>query len=171
MVYERDLILDYNRDNNTISLNSIYWLPWKVGFMAQVSVEARRPDVDIQADIERNMLNYPPLAKDRHSIHIQVNEGTVKLSGHVQTPNTRHFFVNAVPTVEGVVAVDSGELYDDESIRLEVGRLLPLGVNVGRCQYGNVVLVGRLPDGVNLADVETKVREVPGVRQIITAFT
>jgi osmotically-inducible protein OsmY len=138
--------------------------------MVQASVEARRPDIDIQADIERRMLNYPPLAKDRHSIRVQVNDSVVKLSGHVQTPNTRRFFLNAVPTVDGVVAVDANELYDDESIRLEVGRVLPVGLKVGRCQYGNVVLVGRLPEGVNLADLEAKIREVPGVRQIITDF-
>ena len=138
--------------------------------MVHTDVFVSRPDVDIQAEIERRMLNYPPLAKDRHNIQIQVNEGVVRLTGHVQTPNTRHFFVNAVPTVDGVVAVDSSELYDDENIRLEVGRLLPLGVNVGRSQYGNVVLVGRLPEGVSRADVEAKVREVPGVRQIIAAL-
>lgn len=138
--------------------------------MVHTNLVVSRPDIDIQAEIERKMLNYPPLTKDRHNVRIQVNDGVVKLYGHVQTPNTRHFFVNAVPTVEGVVAVDSSELYDDESLRLEVGRLLPVGVNVGRSQYGNIVLVGRLPDGVSLADVETKVREVPGVRQIIAAL-
>lgn len=138
--------------------------------MVQVDVEAHRPDIDIQADIERNMLNYPPLAKDRHSVRIQVSDGIVKLSGHVQTPNTRQFFLNAVPTVEGVVSVDGSELFDDESIRLEVGRLLPVGLNVGRSQYGNVVLVGRLPEDVNRADIEAKVRQVPGVRRVIAAF-
>lgn len=138
--------------------------------MVQVDVEAHRPDIDIQADIERNMLNYPPLAKDRHSVRIQVNDGIVKLIGHVQTPNTRQFFLNAVPTVEGVVSVDGSDLFDDESIRLEVGRLLPVGLNVGRSQYGNVVLVGRLPDGANADEVKAKVRQVPGVRQVIAAF-
>jgi osmotically-inducible protein OsmY len=134
------------------------------------SVLVSRPDIDIQADIERNMLNYPPLAKDRHSVKVQVNDGIVKLSGHVQTPNTRQFFLNAVPTVEGVVSVDGSELFDDESIRLEVGRLLPVGLNVGRSQYGNVVLVGRLPEGMSADEVEAKVREAPGVRQVIAAF-
>ena len=138
--------------------------------MTHENVVIRRPDIDIQADIERMMLNYPPLAKDRHSVHVEVNDGAVRVFGHVQTPNTRRYFLNSIPAVEGVTAVDGAELFEDESIRLEVGRLLLTGVNVGRCQYGNVVLVGRLPPGANADELVAKVKQVPGVRQVITAL-
>lgn len=138
--------------------------------MAHVKVLTHRPDMDIQADIERMMLTYPPLTKDRHSVHIHVHDGAVKVTGHVQTPNTRRYFLNSIPAVDGVTSIDATQLFDDESIRLEVGRLLPAGVRVGRCQYGNVVLVGRPLDGVDAADIVRKVREVPGVRQVITDF-
>ncbi|MBI5671007.1 MAG: BON domain-containing protein [Chloroflexi bacterium] len=138
--------------------------------MVHTTVVTRRPDVDIQADIERLLLTYPPLTKDRHSIQVQVQDGAVTVTGHVQTPNTRRYFLNLIPTVEGVTSVDATRLFDDESIRLEVGRLLPTGVRVGRFQYGNVVLTGRLPDDVNADDLLEQVRQVPGVRRIITDF-
>lgn len=138
--------------------------------MVHTNVVTPRPDVDIQAEIERRMLNYPPLAKDRHSIEVRVQDGTVIVTGNVQTPNTHRWFVNRIPTVDGVTGVDAAGLYDDESIRLEAGRLLPDGINVGRCQYGNLILVGRLPDGISEADAVASVRDIAGVRQVITDF-
>lgn len=139
--------------------------------MTHAQVVTRRPDIDIQADIERLPLYYPPLAKDRHNIQVEVNTGAVTVTGHVQTPNTRRYFLNVIPRVEGVVSVDGSRLYDDESIRMEVGRLMPVGVNVGRCQYGNVVLVGTPPPDVSAADLTAQAQQVAGVRQVITDLT
>ncbi len=130
-----------------------------------------RPDMDIQADVERLMLYYPPLMKDRRSIQVQVSAGAVKVTGNVQTPNTRRYFLDAIPGVAGVTAVDGSELYDDESIRLEAGRLLPNGVNVGRCQYGSVVLVGPLPPDTSADELVAQIQQVPGVRQVLTDLT
>ncbi|HEX2906808.1 MAG TPA: BON domain-containing protein [Phototrophicaceae bacterium] len=138
--------------------------------MEQPKVSLKRHDLDIQAEVDRLKLSYPPLTKDRHSVHVQVTEGIVKISGHVQTPNTRQYFLNTVPSVPGVVAVDASELFDDESIRLEAGQRLPDGVNVGRSQYGNLVLVGKLPTGTTESEIVGRVARVQGVRRVVAAF-
>ena len=60
---------------------------------------ASRPDADIQADIEQMIARYPPLAHDRHSIRIRVNEGKVMLSGYVRTLATRRYFLTSLASV------------------------------------------------------------------------
>lgn len=131
---------------------------------------AHRPSVDIRADIEKQIALYPPLAHDRHSIHIQVDEGVVKLSGYVQTPISRRYLLDALRDVPGVEDVNADELYDDETLRREVAKVLPSGVIVARCQYGSVVLSGQLPPGVTAAAVAHQARQVPGIRRVFVLF-
>mgnify|MGYP005839960851 FL=1 len=113
---------------------------------------------------------YPPLAHDRHSIRIRVNEGQVILSGYVRTLATRRYFLTSLAGIAGVVGVQAEALFDDETLRLEAGQVIPPGVVVARCQYGSLVLSGQLPPGMSAADVAARVRQVPGVRRVLVLF-
>lgn len=129
-----------------------------------------RPDVDIEGDIEHLIAHYPPLVKDRHSFKIQVENGVVIVSGHVQTPITRSYLLKNLPLIPGVVDVKSDYLYADETIRLEAARLIPVGVVLARVQYGSVVLSGTLPKGMTADALVSQIKSVPGVKQVITSF-
>lgn len=127
-------------------------------------------DIDIEHRVEHLMALYPPMAKDRRAVHVQVKDGVVILSGHVQTPNTRNFMLSRLPNVPGVTAIQSDTLYDDVSVRLDVARLLPEGVRLARVQYGVVLLTGKLPAGMTTEQLAAQIASVPGVERIVMQF-
>ena len=135
--------------------------------MAQATA---RPDVDIIEDIEDLIVHYPPTMRDRHYFHVTSQNGHVTVRGHVKSPITRSILLEILPQVEGVIAVNADELYDDESIRLDVGRLVEPGVMFANVQYGVVVLSGRVPPDMQVDRLKSEVSKTPGVRQVITAF-
>jgi hypothetical protein len=138
--------------------------------MSETQPAVERTDLDILSDIEHFITQYPPLMKDRHAIKLQVKNGYVTVSGHVQTPNTRRYFLNLIPDVVGVQSVDAEGFFDDESIRLEIGKLVPVGVQVANIQHGAVVLAGKLPAGSSADALVSRVRQVPGVVQVVPNF-
>ena len=105
----------------------------------------------------------------RH-IDVHVKNGHVTLSGHVQSPTTRRYLVVQIPSVEGVRSVSANILYDDESIRLNVGKESPMGVQLARVYYGTVILAGNLPEDMSEASLIADVQAVAGVAQVMTAF-
>jgi osmotically-inducible protein OsmY len=129
-----------------------------------------RPDIDILEDIEDRIAHYPPAMRDRHHIQISVQRGQVTLTGNVLSPNTRAVLLDAIPLLPGVQSVNADELHDDESIRLEVGRLVEPGSMFARVAYGIVVLSGRAPAGKSAEEYARQVSLVPGVRSVVTAF-
>jgi osmotically-inducible protein OsmY len=129
-----------------------------------------RPDVDIEEDIEHLIAHYPPLVKDRHSFQTLVQDGVVTVTGHVQTPITRSYLLKNLPLIPGVADVKSEYLYSDETIRLEASRLIPIGVVLGRVQYGSVVLTGTLPHGTTADSLASQIKAIPGVKQVFTDF-
>ncbi len=135
--------------------------------MVQAAV---RPDVDIIEDIEDRIAHYPPTMRDRRHIQVSSQGGLVTLKGNVKTPNTRSVLLETLPQVEGVKEVSADELYDDESIRLDVGRMIEPGVMFANIEYGVVVLSGRLPSGKSAEEIVRQVAQVPGVRRVVTAF-
>jgi hypothetical protein len=138
--------------------------------MTETHPTALRADLDILEDIEHLIAQYPPSRKDQHSIHVQVKDGHVTLTGHVQTPNTRRYLLDLLPGVSGVQSFDAEQFFDDESIRLDVGKVLPMGAQLARIQYGTVILSGKLADGQNAEGVVARVGAVPGVTRVITDF-
>ncbi len=138
--------------------------------MADSNLSEPRADVDIEADIQQIIHNYPPLMKDRHAIQVAVENGVATITGHTQTPITKRYFLDRLGDVPGIVAVKDEHFYDDETIRLDAARVIPPGVKVVRCQYGSVVLGGRIPDGMTIEQVAAIVQQVPGVARIIPSF-
>ena len=62
--------------------------------MSEPIVITQRDDTSILEDIYHLLATYPPLANDRHAIHVSVSNGAVVISGHVMTTNTRRFFLS-----------------------------------------------------------------------------
>lgn len=132
--------------------------------MADHSAPAARIDGDIVEDIRTIIVKYPPTNNDRHHIDVRVEEGVAHLSGHVQTPIHRRYLQDKVALVSGVRAVDVDELYDDETIRLDVGALVPEGVQVN-VLYGTVLLGGVGADDA----LAQQVTAMPGVARVVTS--
>ncbi|MDX1993298.1 MAG: BON domain-containing protein [bacterium] len=137
--------------------------------MAETPVRAERPDMDIQEEIHDHLTDYPPLSHDRHRVHVEVQNGAVTVSGHVKTPQTLRYLINKIEQVEGVKSVTNEGLYDDETLRLEVGRLVPVGVFVNT-EYGAVILSGNLAAGAAVESLVQQVAQVPGVHRVLTTF-
>ncbi len=125
-------------------------------------------DLDIYAGIQGIMQDsYPPLMHDRHRIKVEVNNGDVILSGHVKVPQTANYLLRHVQAVPGVKAVDVQAIYNDEAIRLDVGQVVPPGIQIV-VEYGAVVLVGELPVGVEAEALVKTVAKVAGVHRVLT---
>ncbi|NJL95823.1 MAG: BON domain-containing protein [Anaerolineae bacterium] len=135
------------------------------------ATKVQRPDVDIAADIRRLERSFDPLKQARGHVSTLVQDGHVVLSGHVRSTLARRVLVDNVPDIPGVLSMDASALFDDETLRLKLGHVLPRGVFV-RVNYGTVVLTGHLPDSVVLGDLIAKVGAVPGVRPdgVVTEF-
>ncbi len=137
--------------------------------MAEPTTAHARPDIDIENDIYDLIMTYPPTASDRRQIHIRVQGGAVTLSGHVKTPINRRYLLNKVPQLSGVTHFDSSRLFDEETIRIDSGRALPIGVLVN-VRMGTVILTGTLPEGVDLEAVATTINRLPGVERVVAQF-
>ena len=130
---------------------------------------ATRQDPDILEAIHSIIARYPPLTADRHHLRIAVQSAVVNLEGHVKTPITRLYLVERVAVLDGVHGISADGLYDDETIRLEVGRRLPDGV-IANLTYGVVVLSGSVPEGMTSVEVAQLAGVVPGVDKVVTHF-
>ncbi len=131
--------------------------------------KSSRPDVDIEADIQDLIAHYPPLQSDRFHLKVMVKDGIVTLAGHTKSRITRGYLIERVQGVAGVQAVNYAALYDEETIRLDVGRCLAQGV-IANAAYGTVVLTGSLPKGIEAASVVNEVARVAGVENVVTKF-
>ena len=136
--------------------------------MTQAST--RRPDIDIDDDVLSLILRYPPLAADRHHIHLKMQDGIVFLSGNTSNPISRKYLVDKVAEIPGVVGVNADGLYDEASISLAAGQVIPLGV-LTNVRYGTVLLSGKLPPDADVDSVAMRVAGIPGVLRVVTTFS
>ncbi len=125
--------------------------------------------MDIEADIQDLIAHYPPLQSDWHQLHVSVTGGVVDLSGHTRSQVSRTYLIQRVEEVRGVKAVSREQLYDEDTIRREVGQRTPTGV-FANARYGTVILTGSLPEGVDATQVVNDVAQVAGVQQVVTKF-
>ena len=136
--------------------------------MAETTVAKVHSDLDISAGIQRVMQDsYPPLMHDRHRLEVEVNEGKVKVSGHVKVPHTASYLEQHVLAVPGVKSVNLKAVYNDEDIRRDVGRVVPPGIQI-IVEYGAVVLAGELPTGTKAETLVKAVAKVKGVHRVLT---
>lgn len=126
-------------------------------------------DEDILEAIRQLVRGYAPLRASRSYFTVHVLSGVVIVEGNVATGLARHLFLENIAEIPGVVAIDDSKLYDDEALRFQIGKFLPIGVRV-RIDHGVVVLTGHLPEGVSLDEVKGKIVETAGVRNLTTDF-
>jgi len=122
-----------------------------------------RPASDIEEDFRELIRSYDPLKQARPFLDFEVKDGKVTLIGHVRSMQARRVFVDNVPDIPGVKKIDDKKLYDDETLRLDLGKVMPRGVRV-RVNYGMVTISGDLPKGSSADDIVEAVKGVPGVR-------
>jgi hypothetical protein len=127
-------------------------------------------DEDILEDIHNLVRSYKPLITSRGYFHYRVQTGVVTVWGNIKSRSAHQLFTKNLPDVDGVIAVDDSKLYDDETLRLQIGNLLPMGIRV-RIHNGLVTLTGRLPDGMSTDDLKGKLVTVPGVVAVNTDFS
>jgi len=125
-----------------------------------------RADADMLADLHAIIVKYPPTNADRKHIHVRVEDGRVYLTGYVGTPIHRRYLHDAMLRVDGVRDIHVDHLWDDETIRLEVGRVLPEGI-MGIAHHGTVVLTGHAPAGTDMAQLAAQVTRLPGVEKVV----
>ena len=130
----------------------------------------RRPDVDIEEEIELLIRSFAPLKASRGYFSFKSTQGHVRVQGNVRNPQARRVLLDNVPHIRGVVDCDSTELYDDEMVRLAVGQLLPPGV-FANVHYGAVALTGSLPDGASADMITRAISALPGVRRVGAEFS
>ena len=129
----------------------------------------RRPDVDIEEEIELLTRSFAPLKASRGYFNAKSVKGHVKVAGNVRNPQARRVLLDNIPHIRGVLSCDGTELYDDEMIRFNVGDLLPPGVSA-TVHYGAVALTGHLPDGASEDVIKNAVAAVKGVRRVAVAL-
>lgn len=130
---------------------------------------AVRTDADITADIDAIIQRYPPLVHDRGHLSVTAQNGAVSVRGHVRSLNTRDYLVEALRTVDGVSSVNADYLHVDETIRLSIGQVVPVGV-IANVEYGTVVLSGQLSADMTIDDLAGRVGSVAGVRRVVIAL-
>lgn len=135
--------------------------------MSEPVVITQRDDTTILEDISHLIATYPPLANDRHAIHVQVQNGAVTVSGHVMTTNTRRFFLSRITSIDGVKSVDAENLHDDTAVRIQLSPLIPAGVQAN-IRHGVVILSGEPPQ--NIEALANKILELKGVEKVISGF-
>ena len=129
----------------------------------------RRPDVDIEEEIELLTRSFAPLKASRGYFTVKCTDGHVVAAGNIRSPQARRVLLDNLPHIRGVVDVDSTNLYDDEMVRLSVGQLLPAGV-LASVHYGAVALTGRLPEGASADMIVNSIQAVKGVRRVGAQF-
>lgn len=128
-------------------------------------IQSTRPTVDILADAEKIVKQYPPMVQDRPHVHIEVEGDRIRISGHTRTIITHRYITYRLSTITGVAQVEADELYSDDRIRLAVGEQLPAGVFV-QMLYGTAIITGTLPEGVDSASLIASLKAIPGVRDV-----
>lgn len=124
-------------------------------------------DEDILEAIHAFIRSYDPLRMSRSHLHIAVHSGVVTISGYVKNARTHELLINALPNLEGVVAVDANHLYDDDNLLMKVGKRIPRGTRA-RVDHGRVTLMGQRPsDPEALMD---DIGELEGIHSIGTDF-
>ncbi|MCA9902520.1 MAG: BON domain-containing protein [Anaerolineae bacterium] len=134
--------------------------------MATTDAPVTRPDIDILDAVQLWMTGYPPLVNDRNHIQVRVEAGVVILSGNIKTPITRNYLLSHIKQIAGVQGVDDSALYDDETIRLNVGQVLTNGT-IGQVEWGTVILAGKLPEGDVLDALVERIGKIAGVKRVV----
>jgi len=131
-----------------------------------------RPDVEILGEVYQALREDPRFeGVDFYAVHVEVDEGIVRLRGHVRTRELRQAAEELAWRVRGVLGVDNG-LFADEEITQEVAKAIEGDSRVTVRDLKVTSLLGAVElEGVVSSDAEREVvaeiaRRVPGVQGV-----
>jgi ribose 5-phosphate isomerase len=125
-----------------------------------------RPAADIHEDIAGLIRSYPPLVQSRHQFMVEIADGVVTVRGYIKSIIAERVLQDNLPRIPGVVAVDLDALYNDESMRMALGKVVPAGALI-TVDYGVVIVSGHLPQGLTEEKLTAQIEQVPGVRRVV----
>lgn len=127
--------------------------------------QVTRPAEDIAEDITALVRRFSPLWQSRHWFTYTVQDGVVTVQGNIKSSVGHRVLLDNVPHIPGVVRLDSSGLFNDEDLRLQIGRVMPAGVLVN-VNFGRVVISGRLPNGQSADALIARIEQLDGVRRV-----
>ena len=131
--------------------------------------DVKTSDIQLDAAAHKILHSYPPLTHDRHRIKVSVENGELTVSGYVKSLPTYNYALNNFKSIPGLRGFNADDFHNDEIIRRDVGREVPVGVLV-TVEYGAVILSGQLPEGMDVEALVRKVALVPGVHRVLTTL-
>lgn len=131
-----------------------------------------RRDSELLQAVRDSLAGHPYLtADDRHSLSVEVVDGTAYLSGNVRTPQAEAHVHEAASSVLGAAAV-RGDVINDRQLEIDIGQALNADglfrharIYV-RAALGEVTLGGFLTSAAPIPDILRVVEAVPGVRSL-----
>ena len=131
-----------------------------------------RPDSELLQAVRHAIATHPYLtADDRHSLRIEVVDGTAYLSGNVRTPQAEAHVHEAASSVLGAAAVQV-TVINDRQLEIEIGQALDAAglfrherIYV-RAALGEVTLGGFLTSTAPITNILQVAQAVPGVRSL-----
>jgi hypothetical protein len=125
-----------------------------------------RLDADIEDDILVSLRRFGPLIAARRFFKIQSIRGQVTVTGNSGSPQAKHVLRDYIEKIRGVLNIDMSDLHDDETIRLNIGAVVPEGILVN-VQFGSVVLISKSQKAA--PEILDKVRSIAGIRHVMMA--
>lgn len=132
----------------------------------------KNPSLDLQLEkaIQDLITQYAPLAHDRRRVTFTVADGVIQVAGNLRSRITYLYLTRNLPLIAGVKAVDTAQVYNDDDLRLIVGKVLPRGV-YATLDSGAVRLTGTLPADADLAELSANILAIDGVQHVTPALT
>ncbi len=131
-----------------------------------------RRDSELLQAVRHAIATHPYLtADDRHSLSVEVVDGTAYLSGNVRTPQAEAHVHEAASSVLGAAAVQV-TVINDRQLEIEIGQALDAAglfrherIYV-RAALGEVTLGGFLTSTAPITNILSVAQAVPGVRSL-----
>lgn len=89
--------------------------------------------------------------------------GNIKVRGNTGSAQIKQVLLDCIQKIRGVANIDMSDLHDDETLRLNIGAILPEGVSMN-VQFGVVALVSHSADGNKM--IVQRVRAIDGIRKV-----
>lgn len=132
--------------------------------MADTTVSVRS-DSEILEDVDRLIRDSFSLSSSRGHYRYAVHNGVITVKGNISSRIGYEWFVGNLTALDGVMALDDRELYDDETLRIKIAEVLPQGMRV-RVKYGVVALVGQM--SVNDPAAQEAIARVGEMRGVVS---
>ncbi len=163
----------FGTDQRVVAVEDIAFEGGTIRLAAQAdALPIYRRDSELLQAVRDTLAAHPYLtADDRHSLSVEVVDGTAYLSGNVRTPQAEAHVREAASSVLGAAAV-RGDVFNDRQLEIEIGQALNAAglfrqarVYV-RAALGEVTLGGFLTSTAPIPNILKVAEAVPGVRSL-----